>query len=97
MESRGISYVYIYDKLENFLEDRMYEIGRMVYETYNQIIDSLMDTDQIVPVFNNTIEELLSANYEGDAFEIVETLFNKNEEQFLEAHITYLIEVLFRD
>lgn len=75
----------------------MYEIGRMVYETYNQIIDSLMDTDQIVPVFNNTIEELLSANYEGDAFEIVETLFNKNEEQFLEAHITYLIEVLFRD
>ena len=84
----------IYDKLEKFLEDRMYEIGRMVYETYNQTIDSLMDTDQIIPAFNNAIEELLSANYEGDAFEIVETLFNKNEEQFLEAHITYLIEVL---
>lgn len=86
----------IYEKLLRFIEDRMYEISQNVYKLYNQILDELIRTGEIISVFSDAIEEQIEANYKGEAFEIVETVFNKSEEEFCESLMVYLLQSLER-
>ncbi len=84
----------IYEQLEKFIEAESYDIAQSVIDNNELTLGDLRKTSEIIPLVSEAIEELFADNYDGEALEIVEMVFNQNQENFFKTHMSFFIRIL---